>query len=105
VPHGAEKALERADSSKGTVRKKRMDSSRVCSDTARGNGFKIKEGRFRMDIRKFFKIRVARHWHRLLTEVVGAQSLETPKVRGWALSTDGAAGVPVHCRGVGLDDL
>ena len=23
---------------------------------------------------------------------------ETAKVRGWALSTDGAVGVPVHCR-------
>ena len=81
MPHGAEKALERADSSKGAVRKKRMDSSRVCSDTARGNGFKIKEGRFRMDIRKVFKIRVARHWHRLLTDVVGAPTMETLKIR------------------------
>jgi len=28
----------------------------------------------------------------------GAPSLQTPTVRGWALSTDGAVGVPVHCR-------
>ena len=28
----------------------------------------------------------------------GAPSLQTPKVRGWALSTDGAVGVSVHCR-------
>jgi len=42
-----------------------------------------------LDIRKkAFTIRVVRHWHRLPGEVVGAPSLETPKVRvDGALST------------------
>jgi len=54
----------------------------VCSDRTRGNGSELKEGRFGLGIRKkFFTMRVVKHWHRLPREAVDAPSRAAFKAR------------------------
>ena len=92
---------------KGSYRKEGdRHFSSVYGNRKRGNGFKLKEGRHRISIKKkSFLVMVVRFWNRLPTYVVNAPSLVTFSMRlDKALATWSSWGVPVHCRGAGLDD-
>ena len=59
-----------------------IGQTRTCSNRTGENAFQLEEGRFRVDIRKkFFTVRVVRHWNRLASEVVDIPYLEAFKAR------------------------
>ena len=54
----------------------------MSCDRTRDKGFKLKEGKFRLGVkRRFFTVRLLRHWNWLPSEAVSPPSLETLKVR------------------------
>jgi len=68
---------------KGACRKAREGFfRRVRNNRTRRNGFKLEEGRFRLDVRKkFFTVRGVRHWSMLIRETADTLSLVAFKAR------------------------
>lgn len=56
-------------------------TTRICSDGTKSNGFKLIKGRFRLERKKLFTMKVVRYRRKLFRIVVGDLSLEVFEVR------------------------
>ena len=81
---------------------------RASSNWRRGDDSELDEGRFRLDIRKkFFTVRVVKHWNRLPRGVVDAPLPGSIQGQaGWGFKQRVVeGGVPAYSRGLELDSL
>jgi len=80
VQPGKEKALKRSHCGLSILKRRlstgwRQPFTQSDNERTRGNGYKLKEGRLGLEVRKkYFTQRVLRQWNSLSTEAVGASS-------------------------------
>lgn len=71
-----------SQSMKGPSGELERDSVRNCSDGTRTNGYRLKEGKFKLDLRKkFFTMRAVRHWNRFSKEILDVATLAVFQAR------------------------